>query len=83
MFIVKIGTPDHGRGRPSKYPFGSMTVGTYFEIPPNHPGAMKRRYGATVRATAQSAAYSYGRLNNMKFSTKIMESGAVRIYRVG
>ncbi len=85
MFTVKVGSPTKSnRGAPKKYkfPFADMNPGTYFDVPSDHPAATKRRYDKLVNTPVQSAAYSYAAKNKVKFSTKIMEDGSVRIWRI-
>jgi hypothetical protein len=80
-FEIRAGVPakKNTSGRHSEFPFAAMGVGTYFEVPAEHPKAQTKN---TNRVTpVQQAAYNFGRNNKMKFVTERLESGAVRVYR--
>jgi hypothetical protein len=80
-FEIQAGTPTKktGSGRRSAFPFAAMGVGTFFEVPAEHP---KARAKTTNRITpVQQAAYNFGRNNGMKFVTERLDTGAVRVYR--
>lgn len=79
MFQVKRGAPPSDRNRRSKYPFAQMETGTYFEVPAGLPEATPDSRG---QAPAQRAAHSYARRHNVKFVTRCLDSGNVRVYRV-
>lgn len=57
-------------GRPRIYPFNVMEVGDSFAIP------LKKKNA--VAATANR----YGKNNNMKFATRLMDNGMVRVWRI-
>jgi len=54
---------------PGRFPFGQMEVGDSFVI-------------TTKRSTAAVAARRYGDKHKMKFVTRKMDNGAIRIWRV-
>jgi hypothetical protein len=80
-FKIKAGTPTEksGSGRRSEFPFAAMNVGTYFEVPAEHPKAQTKTVNRIT--PVQQAAYNFGRNNKMKFVTQRLESGVVRVYR--
>lgn len=80
-FEIRTGKPANRsrKGRNTKYPFGAMTVGTYFDVPADHEGAQVNKNRA---ARVQGSAHSYGRQNDMKFQTERLDNGDVRVYRV-
>lgn len=81
MFDIKEGTPsDTNRGARTKYPFGKLTIGTYFEVPADHPAA--KLHPTRRAAPVQHAAHSYGRIHGISFRTERTETGAIRVYRV-
>jgi len=80
-FKIQAGTPTKkaGSGRRSEFPFAAMGVGTYFEVPAEHPKTQTKN---TNRITpVQQAAYNFGRNNGMKFVTERLDTGVVRVYR--
>lgn len=80
-FDIKVGNPEDVRTQKNSiYPFDKLAVGTYFEIPAEHPAATKNSSGAP---RISSAAYTYQKQNGVKFSVRRMPDGACRVYRVG
>jgi hypothetical protein len=80
-FKIQAGDPTMkiGSGRRSEFPFAAMGVGTYFEVPAEHPKAQVKNINRIT--PVQQAAYNFGRRHNIKFSTRRLETGVVRVYR--
>lgn len=57
-------------GRPRIYPFDIMDVGDSFAVP------MKKKNAVATTANR------YGKNNNMKFTTRVMDNGTIRVWRV-
>lgn len=79
MFDIKCGYPKNfeapakGRGRPNKYPFNKMSVGTYFEVPASMPESSR----------VKSAATAYGNKNQMEFVVETTKNGSAKVFRIG
>ena len=56
---------------PARFPFAGMKVGDSFAVPAD-----------VQRATVAVAASRYGRKHKMKFSTRKMEDGSYRCWRM-
>lgn len=81
MFDIKDGNPEKEfRAHRTKYPFGKLTIGTFFEVPADHPAA--KMHPTRRAAPVQHAAHSYGRIHGVKFQTERTEAGGIRVYRV-
>lgn len=81
MFDIKEGAPSNTKhGARTKYPFGKLTIGTYFEVPADHPAA--KLHPTRRAAPVQHAAHSYGRIHGISFRTERTDTGAIRVYRV-
>ena len=80
-FKIQAGVPTAktGGGRRTEFPFASMLVGTYFEVPADHPKAQAKNQNRIT--PAQQAAYNFGRNNKMKLVTERLETGVIRVYR--
>lgn len=81
MFDIQEGQPATTKhSHRTKYPFGKLTIGTFFEVPADHPSA--KLHPTRRAAPVQHAAHSYGRIHGLAFRTERTETGAIRVYRV-
>ena len=71
MVVVEKGIPIPGkRGNKHEYPFNKMEIGDSF-----------LEEDKKLRNIVQSAAFDYGKNNNMKFTTRDVGNG-IRIWRI-
>jgi hypothetical protein len=79
-FEIKVGKPkDIQLQKASMYPFDKLAVGTYFEVPSDHPAASKNSAGAP---RISSAAYTYQKQSGAKMSVRRLPDGSCRVYRI-
>ena len=79
-FEIKVGKPEDIQvQKASMYPFDKLALGTYFEIPSDHPAASKNASGAP---RISSAAYTYQKQSGAKLSVRRLPDGSCRIYRI-
>jgi hypothetical protein len=79
MFAIRKGVPSPKKTRAnSKYPFAKLKVGTFFEVPANHPSAIRNSRGGCA---VQSSAASYARRHNVNLVTQRQSDDSMRVFR--
>ena len=73
-------SPAADRGRPPIYPFGQMEIGDSFAIPADADGYSSGVNGQR-RHKVRIAASAYGKAHGLRFATRMLPDGSVRIWR--